>query len=482
MKKSASLFLVAVIALSALVFSSGCKKVNEVDLAKYVQYTGFSGFASIEEKPVIDKYDETLEKLKKARKDAREDDDDDAYEEAKEKISDLKDLYKALSLVKFKLVKGENGKLANGDKIKIKAKYNSEKLEKYEVKFTADEFELKVKGLEEKEIIDAFAEDTFKPEYSGLDGDGSCYIKSYDVPEKNVTVYYSLDKSSDLSNGDTIKVTATIYDNNFMLKDGEDDGLTATTTITVAGLGEIPEKLDGVDTSAVDEKYLDKISGESKIAERLTDKGYAFRLYDEDLRYASLKILKASDIKVEKKIYGYKNSTDGKSMVYGIIYSQDVEVKVIDPSYSSKLKKGAETKSTAYYLAYMNSNLMVSDKKLVIRDEDYYYISTSLGFKSADDAIKDIKDYYSTYEFTTLEATEETTEPATEAATEAETVTETATEATTEIATESETQTATAATTESATKATEKTTEPSKKEKKTEKKTQKTTKKAKKAA
>lgn len=454
MKKTASIVLIATLLVSTVLFAVGCSSATEVDLAKYVTYTGYSGYASLQTSPSIEDYEKKYDELKEKRNEAKDDDDDDAYEDYKEQMKELKSLNKALSLVTFKLTKGKNGNLSNGDKIKIKAKYKEEKLEKYNIKFTADEFELKVEGLEEKEVVDPFADEIFKPEFSGLDGDGTCNIKTYEDSDKKIEIYYSLDKSYDLSNGDKVVVTASIYNDDFVLKDSEDDGSTATKEITVEGLGEIPSTLDGVDTSAVDEKFLEKIKEESTIEKGLTDRGYSFHIYGDDYRYATLKILSAGDIEVARQVYGYKNSTDGKSMVYGIVYSQDVEVKITDPSYSSKLKKGTTKKTQAYYIAYMNSNLMVSDNKLVIRDEDYYYVSTSLGFETVDSAVKDLEDYYDSYEFSTVESSQEATEPATE-----ETTTEkenTTTESSTEKTTEPTTSTAKTETTKSTQKTTKK--------------------------
>jgi hypothetical protein len=399
MKKTVSILLSAVLVFSALVFATGCESAQEVDLSKYVTYEGFSGFATLNTTPSISDYEDQYDKLKEKKDKAKDDDDDSAYEDYKEQISQLRDLSRALEKVEFKLEKGDDGKLANGDKIKIKAKYNEDKIEKYNVKFTADEFEVTVKGLEEKEVIDAFADDACVLEYSGLDGDGSVYASSY--KKDDCTVYYSISPDSDLSNGDEITVTASIYDDDYALKDSE-DGVTATKTYKVEGLGTIPENLNDVDTTDVDKIYLDKITEKATIEKGLTDEGYDFGIAGDDYRYAKLKIVSCGDIKAEKKFYGYKATTDGKDSIYAIVYSQTAKVSIVSPSYSSKLKKGATKDVTAYYVAYMTNNTMVVDDTFKLKSEDYYYISTNDCFESVNDAVKSVKEYYDDYEYSAV--------------------------------------------------------------------------------
>ena len=396
MKKIASLLLSAAIIFGTLVFATGCTKVQKVDLSKYVAFEGYSQMASIKEQPEIQDYETEYEELKEERSEARDDDDDERYEELKEKMSLLKDLKRALDCVTFKVVKGDDGKLANGDTIVVKARYNEDKVARYDVAFEDDEFEVKVKDLEEKEIVDAFDEKYVKVTFTGIDGTGSVDIEKTDEAD-DLSIYYSADKTYGVSNGEKIKIKAYTYSDEIMLKDCDEDG-NATKEFTVEGLGEIPEKLENVDTSEIDKELLAKV--EEKAAEKgATDDGYNFGIAGDNFRYSEIKILNAGKLKAEKKIYGYKKTSYSIDNIYAVIYSQSCKVKMIDPSYSSKLKKGAVKNVNAYFIAYVNDYTMVSDSKLQFRS-DYYYISTSKTYESVKEAEKYIKDYYDRYEFT----------------------------------------------------------------------------------
>ena len=311
MKKITSIIVISALVLSTLVFTTGCTKGQEIDLSEYLSYEGFSGFATLNEQPEIKDYDKKYDDLKEKRKEAREDDDDSKYDEYNDELRSLKDLDKALKCVEFKLVKGENGKLANGDTIKVKAKYKEEKVEKYDVTFVADEFEVKVKGLEEKEVVDPFDSKNFTLTFSGISGDGIADVDNYDDGSKDYTIYYSVDPRYDLSNGDKITVTATLYDEDYILKDSE-DGEEATKEFTVEGLGEIPEKLDSsVDSTVPTEAILEELNDEYDVEVGDEGCGYDFGIEADDYHFAELKINKVSDFKLVKTLYGYTDDHYG---------------------------------------------------------------------------------------------------------------------------------------------------------------------------
>ncbi len=400
MKKITSIVLAAVVLMSTMVFATGCESKQEIDLADYVTFDGYSGYATMNDEPEIEDYDEKLSKLKDEKSEAKDDDDDDKYDELKEEISSLKDLKKALDCVEFKLKKGDDGKLANGDKITVKAKYRDEKVEKYNVKFTSDEFEMEVKDLEEKEVIDPFDKKYMTITFSGMDGDGNADVEETDEAD-GIGIYYSTDPSYDLKNNDKVTVTASLYSDEYMLKDSE-DGSSATKEFTVTGLGEIPENLSGVDTTEVDKVLLDEAKEEAEAEKGETDEGYEFGIYGEDYRFSELQILSAGNLKEEKKLYGYKKTSTDNDTIYAIIYSQPCKVKVVDPSYGTKLKKGAVKTVNAYFISYISNDIMVSDNKLVFEDE-YYYPYASKNFATVADAEKAVKDYYSGYTYSVVQ-------------------------------------------------------------------------------
>ena len=395
MKKITSIIVISALVLSTLVFTTGCTKKQEIDLSKYLAYDGYSGFGTLKEKPEFEDYDKKYDDLKEKRKEARLDDDDSKYDDYTEEMKSLRNLNKALECVKFKLVKGENGKLSNGDTLKIKAKYDEDKLDKYDVTFVADEFETKVKGLEEKEVIDPFDSSNFVVNYNGLDGEGSISVDSKE-DNSDYTIYYTAEPSYSLKNGDKVTVTATLYDEDYVLKDSE-DGEVATKEITVEGLGEIPKTLDSsVDSTVPTEAILEELKEDYEIEVGDEGCGYDFGIEADDYHFAEFKINKISDFKLVKTLYGYTDDNYGEpACTYGQVYSRTYTVKVTDPEYGSKIKKGAVKNVTAYYMGYISgSELMVADNKLVKINSDYDLYCTTSSKENVKDAVDSFKNLY----------------------------------------------------------------------------------------
>lgn len=395
MKRITSLIIIATVVLSSLVFTTGCTKKQEVDLSKYLSYEGFSGFATLEEQPKLEDYETKYDDLKEKRKEARLDEDDNKYDEYTEEIKSLRNLNKALECVELKLVKGENGNLSNGDTIKVKAKYNEEKLDKYDVTFVADEFETKVKGLEEKEVVDPFDSSNLSITYHGLDGEGTISLERQDDSE--YTIYYTAEPNYDLKNGDKITITASLYDEDYILKDSENDE-SATKEITVEGLGEIPEKLSSsVDSTVPTEAILEELKEDYEIEVGEEGKGYDFGIEADDYHFAEFKINKISDFKLVKTLYGYNPDNYGKpACTYGQIYSRTYTVKIIEPEFGSKkVKKGAVKNVTAYYIGFIScGELMVADNKLVRINSDYDLYCTTSSKENVKDAVTSFKNLY----------------------------------------------------------------------------------------
>lgn len=396
MKRITSIIVIAAVVLSSLFFTTGCTKKQEIDLSKYLAYDGYSGFGTLKEKPEFEDYDKKYDDLKEKRKEARLDDDDSKYDDYTEEMKSLRNLIKALECVKFKLVKGENGKLSNGDTLKIKAKYDEDKLAKYDVTFVADEFETKVKGLEEKEVIDPFDSSNFVVNYNGLDGEGSISVDSKE-DNSDYTIYYTAEPSYSLKNGDKVTVTATLYDEDYVLKDSE-DGEVATKEITVEGLGEIPKTLDSsVDSTVPTEAILEELKEDYEIEVGDEGCGYDFGIEADDYHFAEFKINKISDFKLVKTLYGYTDDNYGEpACTYGQIYSRTYTVKIIEPEFGSKkVKKGAVKNVTAYYMGYISgSELMVADNKLVKINSDYDLYCTTSSKENVKDAVDSFKNLY----------------------------------------------------------------------------------------
>lgn len=396
MKRTISVVICGLVVLSSLLFATGCgRSTHEVDLSKYVKFDGFSSMAKLNSTPDYEKCEDERDEIAEKRSDIK-DKDDSKYKEYSDKIAELTDTKNALKNITFSLSKGENGKIKNGDTITVKAKYKEDKLKNFGIDLKSDEFSFKVSGLEEKEVIDPFDKDHFELKASGLDGKG----KVDNGVDDSTSIYYTFEPSYNLKNGDKVTVTATMYDDDAVLKDSTDeDGTKAEKEFTVSGLGTIPETLDGVDTSYVDGEFLKGIKDEVDIKKNDTLQGYELGIDNKNYEFSDLKITSLDDYKRLNGIYGYKDKGDSKDCKYGVVYTRDVTVKVVDPGYSSKVKKGSTKKFTIYYIGYESgSNLMVTDdKKLDRRSYDYslyYSVGKSDTYKGAEDKMTKYSSQY----------------------------------------------------------------------------------------
>ena len=392
MKRTISVIICGLVVLSSLVFATGCgKNTYDVDLSKYVQFDGFSGTATLNSKADYQKCKDERDEIAEKRSDIS-DKSDSKYKEYSEKIAELTETKNALNNITFSLVKGNDGKIKNGDTITVKAKYDEDKLKNFGVNIKSDEFSFKVSGLEEKEIIDPFDDEHFELKVSGLDGDG--YAEN---AKDDDDIYYSFDPHYDLSNGDTVTVTASVdsYDSDFILK-GADSYGEATKEFTISGLGEVPETIDGVDTSDVDSYMLDEIKSEYGVKKGDEEEGYDLGIRDDDYEYSDLKVTAVSDYKKVKGIYGYCDDYSTPYSKYGVVYSRDITVKVTD-TYSSKIKKGSSKTFTVYYICYSDLFMVNEDNKLEAVD-DYY--CTTYKESTYKEAKEEMTEYNSDYTFT----------------------------------------------------------------------------------
>lgn len=171
---------------------SGIEEAGTLDIADYidVEYTGFNGYATAEVS--IDKV-----KLEKAV------DDENLASQIANKID---------------LSVSNNGKLSNGDKIEVTVKIDEDWLEEngYKIKsekFTTDE----VKDLDEATVLDAFKDITVT--VSGMSPNLKASVTNNTSNEFLKTVKYTLSKSTGISNGETITITAN-YDKDEAAKQG----------------------------------------------------------------------------------------------------------------------------------------------------------------------------------------------------------------------------------------------------------------------
>ena len=141
-----------------------------------------------------------------------------------------------LALFSYSLSK--RAQLCNGDTITLSVKYNEKKLTEMGYFLEgSDKKEIIVSGLDEGITIDPFSEENISVVFSGVSGNGSAYIDIVGEDEAISYFRYSLSNSSNLSNGDVIRVSASAnaYD---LMELGYVPPVVTEKTITVSGLGE----------------------------------------------------------------------------------------------------------------------------------------------------------------------------------------------------------------------------------------------------
>lgn len=200
---------------------AGCgSKVTSIEVNQYVEIE-YEGYDSVGQ-------------ITKSEFDARKllNDNEKPLEEVSKK--DILKLFGETFAVKT----GEKG-LSNGDTIQVNWEVDEDEIAEFEkehkVKFVYDDFELEVSGLTEMEKVDVFEGITV--EFGGTAPDGYARIRYNSVA---YDLEFSLDKNSELSNGDVVTVTAHTYNGTdiaeFMANAYQKRPVETTKTFTVSGL------------------------------------------------------------------------------------------------------------------------------------------------------------------------------------------------------------------------------------------------------
>jgi len=108
--------------------------------------------------------------------------------------------------ISYKLDKTES--LSNGDTVTLKVSWDDSVMKKYKLKFTASKKALQVMGLDKLTEIDLFAD--IHIEYDGVAPEAKAILRNASHDAFLKTINYRIDNGFDLSNGDTITVTANI--------------------------------------------------------------------------------------------------------------------------------------------------------------------------------------------------------------------------------------------------------------------------------
>lgn len=164
----------------------------------------------------------------------------------------------ALEIVYYNLVKinveGDKENLSNGDTLTVTLSADNEKLKSYRMNFTDKPYVYTVSGLEEAVEVDVF--EGVSIEYTGTapfaDAKALC-----DGPYKD-DVHYTLDKTSNIQNGDVITVTASASGKRF--KEENLVPIVLEKQFTAEGLDRYADEAD-VDYSGLDEFFQSKMDG-----------------------------------------------------------------------------------------------------------------------------------------------------------------------------------------------------------------------------
>lgn len=138
-----------------------------------------------------------------------------------------------------------NGKLSNGDKVTVKYDVPSTLSQALRLKVKAKDKVVTVKGLKKAEGVDVF--EKVNLEFTGANGDGYASIKN---STDGYGEYFSLDKTSSLSNGD--KVTVTLKSPDSFIQQFGMKPLETSKEYTVSGLAEYVSKVSSLSETALE--------------------------------------------------------------------------------------------------------------------------------------------------------------------------------------------------------------------------------------
>ena len=146
----------------------------------------------------------------------------------------------------------EDGKLKNGDKVKITCTANKEELEEnFKVKFSSKGKEFTVDKLKEVKHFDAFKD--LEVEYIGVSPNGEIAVTPKGDMDGSNGYYFEFDPDTGLKNGDKIKVTVEPKDPSLLIQQFGMAPKETEKEITVEGLAAYVEKASDIPESLMEE-------------------------------------------------------------------------------------------------------------------------------------------------------------------------------------------------------------------------------------
>lgn len=204
--------------------------------------------------------------------------------------------------VSFRLEPSED--LSNGDKVTVKYSYNNSNIKKYKIKFAGKDKKYKVKELDKVRELDPF--EGIVVSFSGTSPNVSVSVKKDTDEESIQNSYFTVDKSSGISKGDTVNVTVDA-DEKYLLSQY---GVKFTKTSKKYECKEVDEYL--TDGSKVDKDLLEKMKNQTSDSVEAYFAGID-NVFVENLQYVGYYFLSAKNA----------GSWGDKNMMY-VVYSGTV--------------------------------------------------------------------------------------------------------------------------------------------------------------
>lgn len=214
MSKKAGILIGVAILAALLIIALLVTHKKKIDLNDFVtvEFSGYDTYGTAEVTFDYDGFFEEVKEKAKGKKSSKK----EANELLSELMVDFSNWGSYVGLVKdvdWSLNKSEE--LSNKDKVMLNFEYDNKAAKKYGIRFTGDDTEYVVSGLEDIREIDPFEDVTL--EFSGTSPDASASIV-YNSPDEAVeNLNFNLSKSDGLKKGDTVKVTVD-FDEEYVLE------------------------------------------------------------------------------------------------------------------------------------------------------------------------------------------------------------------------------------------------------------------------
>ena len=354
--------------VSVLLLLTGCGGAKKIDLTEYTEIhtSGYDGKGTA--KLVVDwgKLDEA------------------AF--ADSKMNPLAALAASVELqesIKYSIDKTEG--LSNGDKISLSVKWDDDVAKKYKLKLGASQWQMTVSGLDELKTVDLFAD--IHVEFEGVSPEAKAILRNASSDGFIKNIRYSVDRTRDISNGDTIVVKAEIT-----AEAAEKSGYAigqVEKTFTVSGIDEYIRSYDMLDreTQAKMERHArDIIDATFATPRGLVDELYPGQwifIWDEigfmnSLDVREINLIHTYFLTLKKGLQrGYRESMNATFFVYEVKFTTNrtnkdgIDVVYLPVYYTDIIKRDSGA------LDVILTNAGISNKKSSTLENVYRDIVTA---------------------------------------------------------------------------------------------------------